>query len=122
MSTMQIHDGAITRFFNSGSGPMGSLVALKTEEIFAYAFDGSASHFRSGDMHSSFKRTGFRHDTDEGVSKLVGTDSTHPWKGHAEGFNYPIALELGGTTPQGHYYRYPFLGPAAEQAGFRKGA
>jgi len=99
---------------------MGRLVALKGEEIFAHAFDKAAPHFRSGDMLAKMKRTPVRSDG-ESVYMLVGTDAAHPWRGH-QNFNYPIALELGGVTPQGKYYRYPFLGPAAEAAGFRKGA
>ena len=118
MSSMQIHEAAVNRFFRSPNGPMGRYVALRGEQIFAFAFDNAAPHFRSGDMTAEFERTAV-HSDGESVEMRVGTDARHPWEGH-EAFNYPIALELGGVTPQGNYYRYPFLGPAAEAAGFRK--
>jgi len=116
---LRINEGAINRFFHNPAGPLGTYVALKTEEILAHAFANAAPHFRSGDMEAELKRTEFRQDGDS-LYKLVGTDAAHKWRGH-EDFNYPIALELGGVTPQGSYYRYPFLGPAVEAAGFRKG-
>lgn len=119
MSELVINEGAINRFFHNAAGPLGTLIALKTEEILAHAFNNVAPHFRSGDMEAHLNRTEFRQDADS-VYKLVGTDAAHTWRGH-EDFNYPIALELGGVTPQGSFYHYPFLGPAVEAAGFRKG-
>ncbi len=118
MSNMVIHEGAINRFFHNSAGPLGSLISLKTEEILAHAFNNAAPHFRSGDMQAGLNRTDFRQDADS-IYKLVGTDAAHKWEGH-EDFNYPIALELGGVTPSGSPYHYPFLGPAVEASGFRK--
>lgn len=117
--SVTIHEAAINRFFHNAAGPVGTLVALKTEEILAHMFNTAAPHFRSGDLQFGLKRTEFRQDADS-VYKLVGTDAAHPWKGH-EDFNYPIALEQGGFTPGGRFYHFPFLSDAVKLAGFREG-
>lgn len=116
--SMQIHEGAINRFFQNSAGPVGALIQAKAREIESYAIGAIAPHYRSGDAVQEMKVTGFERDA-ESIHVRVGTDAAHEWKGH-EDFNYPIALELGGYTPSGHYYRYPFLDPAVRAAGFRK--
>jgi hypothetical protein len=117
MSVM-LHEDAISRFFHSESGPVGRLIARKADEIEAHARNNAAAHVRSGDLIGALGVRGPFQDPDS-VYMLVGTSATHPWRGH-EPFNYPIALELGGVTPGGAPYHYPFLTPAIQAAGFRR--
>ena len=115
-----LHEGAIRSFFHEEAGPVGRLIARYAGEVTVHAHNNAAAHVRSGDLLQHLRFAGIFQDQDS-LHALVGTDAAHPWRGH-EDFNYPIALELGGVTPSGRPYHYPFLGPALEQAGFRKGA
>lgn len=116
--SVEINEAAIAHFFRDEVGPVGQLVARKSNEIEAHARNNASAHVRSGDLLEGLAVRGPFQDADS-MFMLVGTDAAHPWKGH-EDFNYPIALELGGHTPDGHFYRYPFLAPAIEAAGFRR--
>jgi len=96
---------------------VGRLIARKASEIEAHARNNAAAHVRSGDMLAELGVQGPSQDADA-LFMLVGTAAAHHWKGHDD-FNYPIALELGGFTPSGTFYHYPFLRPAILAAGFR---
>lgn len=120
MSEFVINEGALNRFFHNRAGPVGTLLLAKANEIETHARNNLAPHYRSGDAVGALAVGSFQQDS-ESLFILVGTDAAHTWRGH-EDFNYPIALELGGVTPQGSAYHYPFLGPAVEAAGFRKGS
>lgn len=113
MTRVVIHEQALRRFMHSEEGPVGRHIARKAAEITTYAGNNLSAHTRSGDAIAALRFAGM-FDGLESIYALVGTDAKH------DGFNYPLALELGGTTPQGRSYQYPFLIPAVEQAGFRK--
>jgi hypothetical protein len=114
-----LNDSAIDLFFRSEEGPLGRYIARKAAEITTHAHNNLVPHVRSGDAIQSLRFAGIFQDPDA-LFALVGTDAAHAWKGH-EPFNYPIALELGGVTPSGAGYHYPFLGPAVEASGFVPG-
>jgi hypothetical protein len=113
-----INDTAISAFFRSQVGPMAREVNRRARRLKNHAETNLAPHHRSGDAEAALRVTEMTADS-EGISVRVGTDAAHAWRGH-EPFNYPIALEFGGVTPQGTPYGpYPFLRPAAIAAGFR---
>lgn len=117
--SVTLNEGAIRSFFHDEAGPVGRLIARKAAEVTTHAHNNASAHVRSGDLLQHLRFAGIFQDPDA-LFALVGTDAAHPWRGH-EPFNYPIALELGGVTPQGAPYHYPFLTPALVQTGFRRG-
>lgn len=116
--TVVLHEGTISRFFHDETGPLATYVARRSAEVTTHAHNNLSGHVRSGDAIQSLRFAGIFQGVDS-LYSLVGTDAAHPWRGHPD-FNYPIALELGGVTPSGVPYQYPFLGPALEASGFRK--
>lgn len=119
MSAVVLNEGAIEKFFHDPASRLGRLIESKAKEIHTVAVQHATANIRSGLMMERLMDTpaGPLQDKD-GVYWVVGSDATKPWKGH-EPFNYPIALEKGGYTPQGIFYQYPFLDPALRAAGFR---
>jgi hypothetical protein len=115
-----LHDGVIRQFFHSEEGELGRYISRKSQEIVTYAHNNLSAHVRSGDAIQSLRDAGIFQEADS-LYSVVLADAAHPWRGHPD-FNYPIALELGGVTPQGAFYQYPFLAPALIAAGFRRGA
>lgn len=114
--SVTIHEEVISRFFHNEAGPVGRLIASKASQIKAHAANNAP--FRDGGLLVGLKTEGPFHDA-AALYMFVGSDATKPWKGH-EPFNYPIAQELGGYTPQGVFFRNPFLIPAVRAAGFRQ--
>jgi hypothetical protein len=120
MSDVILNEGAISHFLHDPASPLGRHMSRLAGNVKTLAIQ-HAPHGRTGDLIAGMKVKGPFQDTDA-LFYLVGTDATHPWRGH-EPFNYPILIELGGgKTPQGKDVKStPFLVPALIQAGFRQG-
>jgi len=121
MTRVVLNEQAIRQFFHNGAGPLGRYIRAKSDEVLIHAAANAAPHVRSGDMLAGLQAVGPLQAADS-LYEEVGSDARHPWKGHAD-FNYPLALEFGGVTPQGRAYGpYPWLAPALISSGFRRGA
>jgi hypothetical protein len=120
MTDVVLNEGAIRHFLHDPTSQLGRHMGRLATRVNQHAHANVAPHTRSGDLASLLRVKGPFQDTDA-LYFLVGTDAAHPWRGH-EPFNYPLALELGGVTPGGTPYHYPFLTPALIQVGFRQGA
>lgn len=112
MTEVTINESGFRRHFETPAGPMGLYLARRGRGVAARARVNASGRpgpeIRSGNLLSNTRFVGVLPDSGS-MSAIVISDarSFDRWS-----FNYPIAQELGGVTPTGGYYRYPFLVPA----------
>lgn len=108
-STIILHEPALRDLLDRPTGPTGRFIERRTLSVLNRALLGAAGRpgpeIRSGDLLRNTNHVSVRPVGGE-LQGDVSSDARH------RGFSYPIALELGGVTPTGGYYRYPFLEPA----------
>jgi hypothetical protein len=113
MSRFVFNEAGMRHVFRAEHGMTGRYVARKAAEVTTHAHNNvlgrPGPRVRSRDLVTSVRFAGMFENA-RGLYALVGSDAQH------DGVPYPRLLELGGTTPQGHYYRYPWLVPALRQA------
>lgn len=109
MSRFVINEAGMRAVFRTEEGMVGRYLSRKAAGVTTRAHQNAAGRpgprIRSGDLQSHLRFAGIFENT-QGLYALVGSDATH------DGFSYPRALELGGVTPQGTPYHYPWLVPA----------
>ena len=113
VSRFVINEAGMRYTFRAEEGPTGRYLARKAGEATTNAHNNvrgrPGPRIRSKDLITSIRFAGLFEDA-SALYALVGSDAQH------DGFAYPRALELGGVTPQGHTYRYPWLMPAVRAA------
>lgn len=109
MSRFVINESGMRAAFRTEEGMVGRYLARKAAGVTTRAHQNAAGRpgprIRTGDLQAHLRFAGIFENT-RGLYALVGTDAVH------RGFAYGRALELGGVTPQGIPYHYPFLIPA----------
>lgn len=116
MSRFVFNEAGMRYVFRREDGPTGRYVARKAAEVTTHAHHNAAGRpgprIRSGELQSSIRFAGMFENV-LGLFALVGSDAK---SNDRHQFGYPVALELGGVTPQGKAYRYPWLIPALRSA------
>lgn len=122
--TVSFNEAGMNALFKEPAGPTGRYLFRVGEQMADDAHLNASGrpgpNIRSGNLRDNIKGpadTGILHDSD-GIYVVVGTDAKR------DGFAYPRRIERGGTvlTRRGlKKYKYPFLIPALENNGFRRG-
>ena len=116
MSEVTINESGFRRMFETPDGAMGRYLGRRMVGVTRRALHGASGRpgpeIRSGDLLRGTRFIGVVPTSARSIAAIVVSGARHG------GFNYPIAQELGGVTPTGGIYRYPFLEPAlAEEFG-----
>ena len=116
MSRFIVNEAGMRAMFRSEAGPTGRYVARKAAEVTTHAHNNvlgrPGPRVRSKGLVTSVRFFGM-FENERGLYALVGSDAKSDDRHQ---FAYPRALELGGVTPQGKHYRYPWLIPALRSA------
>lgn len=108
-ATITMNEGALKNLLKTPEGPTGRYIDRKARELMQLILIGASGRpgpeIRTGDLLRNTRYLGIRSEGSE-MSAVIASSAVH------RGFNYPQAQELGGFTPSGAYYRYPFLNPA----------
>lgn len=116
MSRFVFNEAGMRYTFRREDGPTGRYVARKAGEVTTQAHHNAAGRpgprIRSAELQSSIRFAGM-FENERGLYAVVGSDAK---SNDRHQFGYPVALELGGYTPQGKFYRYPWLIPALQSA------
>lgn len=107
--SVTIHEAGFRNLFERPEGPLGRYIEAKGGRVDQLATNNAAGRpgprIRTSDLINSIHQTSVRKVAGALQTDIVAT-ARH------RGFNYPVAQEMGGFTPQGAFYRYRFLEPA----------
>lgn len=108
-TAVTMNESALKALLRTPEGPVGRYIERKAISVLQLALvnasDRPGPRIRTGDLLRNTRYVGIRIDGGE-MNAVVASSAVH------RGFNYPQAQELGGFTPSGAFYQYPFLNPA----------
>lgn len=115
-STVIMNPGALKRLLKTPGGPVGRYIETKGGRVDVLAVNnangqgpGPGPKMRTTDLATSINQSQVRIVNGE-LQTDIGAPAVH------RGAAYGKFQESGGFTPQGAYYRYPFLEPALAEA------